>query len=59
MTSNGTSLVCFKEECEHGQFSCESEGGRCVEVAYMCDSIPDCLGMSYPTLAFDESNCTG
>ena len=43
--------------CEPGQFVCETENRRCLDMAFVCDGIPDCIGSDFPFDAFDEIQC--
>lgn len=50
-------FLCMLGLCDVGQFPCLTEGLRCIEEAYRCDGIPDCVQSVFPFEAFDEQLC--
>ena len=50
-------FACNAELCGPGQFPCLTEGERCIEDAYVCDGIPDCIVSFFPFTVFDEQQC--
>ena len=45
--------------CGLNEIACESEDGRCYDLSYRCDGIPDCVQSvkAGPPLAVDEQGC--
>ena len=50
----------FAAGCGPNEVPCESEGGVCFSLDYICDGIPDCISdLGFPLVALDELNCSG